>query len=62
MENIIVVGAGLVGSLLSIYLTRAGFKVSIYERSIDPRQHIKKKQVALSILPYVNEDLERLMM
>jgi kynurenine 3-monooxygenase len=37
MENIIVVGAGLVGSLLSVYLARAGFKVSVYERNPDPR-------------------------
>ena len=37
MENIIIVGAGLVGSLLSVYLTRAGFKVSVYDRNPDPR-------------------------
>lgn len=38
MENMIIVGAGLVGSLLSVYLARAGFKVSVYERNSDPRQ------------------------
>jgi kynurenine 3-monooxygenase len=38
MENIIIVGAGLIGSLLSVYLARAGFKVSVYERNSDPRQ------------------------
>lgn len=38
MEHIIIVGAGLVGSLLSVYLARAGFKVSVYERNSDPRQ------------------------
>ncbi|MBE9167856.1 FAD-dependent monooxygenase [Pleurocapsales cyanobacterium LEGE 06147] len=38
MENIIIVGAGLVGSLLSVYLARAGFKVSVYDRNSDPRQ------------------------
>jgi kynurenine 3-monooxygenase len=37
MENIIIVGAGLVGSLLAGYLARAGFKVSVYERNSDPR-------------------------
>ena len=37
MENITIVGAGLVGSLLSIYLARAGFKVSVYDRNSDPR-------------------------
>ncbi len=36
-KEIIVVGAGLVGSLLSIYLTRRGYKVSIYERRGDMR-------------------------
>jgi kynurenine 3-monooxygenase len=38
MESIIIIGAGLVGSLLSIYLARAGFNVSVYERNSDPRQ------------------------
>ena len=37
MENIIIVGAGLVGSLLSVYLARVGYKVSVYDRSSDPR-------------------------
>lgn len=37
MENISIVGAGLVGSLLSVYLARAGFKVSVYDRNRDPR-------------------------
>jgi kynurenine 3-monooxygenase len=38
MEHIAVVGAGLVGSLLSLHLASLGFKVSVYERSQDPRQ------------------------
>ncbi|NEP01032.1 MAG: FAD-dependent monooxygenase [Symploca sp. SIO2E9] len=38
MEHAIIVGAGLVGSLLSLYLARADFKVSIFERNSDPRQ------------------------
>lgn len=38
MESTIIVGAGLVGSLLSVYLSRANFKVSIFERNLDPRQ------------------------
>lgn len=37
MESIIVVGAGLVGSLLSIYLAKAGYKVDVYERNPDVR-------------------------
>lgn len=35
--NIAIVGAGLVGSLLSIYLARRGYKVSLYERRNDMR-------------------------
>ncbi|MBI3520267.1 MAG: NAD(P)-binding protein, partial [Bacteroidetes bacterium] len=31
-KNITVVGAGLVGSLVSIYLAKRGYKVDIYER------------------------------
>ncbi len=38
MDNIIITGAGLVGSLLSVYLARVGFKVKVYERNSDPRQ------------------------
>lgn len=37
-KNIIIVGAGLVGSLLSIYLSKRGHKVSIYERRGDMRK------------------------
>jgi len=39
-RHIAVVGAGLIGSLLAIYLTRRGYKVSVYERREDPRKHI----------------------
>lgn len=35
MEEVVIVGAGLVGSLLSIYLARAGYKVTVYERNPD---------------------------
>lgn len=37
-KNITVVGAGLVGSLVSIYLAKKGHKVSIYERRPDMRK------------------------
>ena len=37
-KNIIIVGAGLVGSLLSIYLSKRGYKVRIYERRGDMRR------------------------
>ena len=37
-KEIVIVGAGLVGSLLSIYLAKRGYKVSIYERRGDMRK------------------------
>jgi kynurenine 3-monooxygenase len=39
-KNIAIIGAGLVGSLLSIYLARRGYKVSVYERRLDMRRHL----------------------
>lgn len=37
-KDITIIGAGLVGSLLSIYLARRGYKVNIYERRPDMRK------------------------
>ncbi|MBP8115840.1 MAG: FAD-dependent monooxygenase, partial [Chitinophagaceae bacterium] len=37
-KEITIIGAGLVGSLLSIYLAKRGHKVSIYERRSDMRR------------------------
>src|SRR6476620_7983131 len=37
-KEITLIGAGLVGSLLSAYLTRHGYKVTIYERRPDMRK------------------------
>jgi len=37
-KEVIIIGAGLVGSLLSIYLARRGYKVSVYERRGDMRK------------------------
>lgn len=37
-KQITIIGAGLVGSLLSIYLSKRGYKVSIYERRGDMRK------------------------
>lgn len=37
-QKIIIVGAGLTGSLLAIYLARRGFQVDIYERRPDMRK------------------------
>lgn len=38
-KHIAIVGAGLVGSLLSIYLAKRGYKVSVFERRSDMRVH-----------------------
>ena len=37
MKNITIVGGGLVGSLLAIFLAKRGHKVNVYERRADPR-------------------------
>ena len=37
-KSAIVVGAGLVGSLWAVYLSKAGYKVTIYERRPDIRR------------------------
>src|SRR4051812_26606393 len=37
-KEIIILGAGLVGSLFSIYMSRRGYKVKIYERRPDMRK------------------------
>ena len=40
MPNIVLIGAGLAGSLLSIYLARRGFQIDVYERRPDMRKTI----------------------
>lgn len=46
-KEITIIGAGLVGSLLSIYLSKRGYKVVIFERRKDMRQ--QKMQAGRSI-------------
>ncbi len=46
-KEVIIVGAGLVGSLLSIYLSKRGYKVKIFERRPDMRK--EKMSVGRSI-------------
>ncbi len=38
MKQVTVVGAGLVGSLWSIYLAKRGYRVEVFERRADPRK------------------------
>ena len=37
-KKVIIVGAGLVGSLWAVYMAKAGYKVPIYERRPDIRK------------------------
>ena len=37
-KKVIIVGAGLVGSLWAVYMAKAGYKVTIYERRPDIRK------------------------
>ena len=37
-KNVVIIGAGLVGSLWAVYLSKAGYKVTIYERRSDIRK------------------------
>ncbi len=46
-KDITIIGAGLVGSLLSIYLSRRGYKVKVFERRGDMRK--EKMQAGRSI-------------
>src|SRR5262249_10774939 len=34
-----IVGTGLAGTLLAVYLARAGYRIELYEKRADPRAH-----------------------
>ena len=38
MEKVVIVGAGLVGSLQAIYMAKKGYEVEVYERRADMRK------------------------
>ena len=48
-KKIIIVGAGLVGSLWAVYMRKAGYKVVIYER----RSDILIDQICYSVVYYL---------
>ncbi len=50
-NNVVIIGAGLTGSLLAIFLAKRGFQISIYEKRGDIRQLMpdKKRTIAMSI-------------
>jgi kynurenine 3-monooxygenase len=39
-KHIAIVGGGLVGSMLSLYLAKRGYKISVFERRSDMRKHV----------------------
>jgi kynurenine 3-monooxygenase len=49
MTSAIVVGGGLGGSLLALYLSRRGYSVDVFERHDDERSHRAGKRPALNI-------------
>jgi kynurenine 3-monooxygenase len=48
-QHIAIAGAGLVGSLLSIYLAKRGFKVSVFERRPDMRKNLLDKGRSINL-------------
>ena len=44
-KQIIIIGAGLVGSLLSIYLSKRGYSVRVYERRGDMRKEAMRAEI-----------------
>lgn len=49
MTHVTIVGAGLVGCLLSVYLAQAGHEVTVFEQIPDPRQVTPKSNRSISI-------------
>jgi kynurenine 3-monooxygenase len=49
MEPIIIVGAGLVGTVLSLFLKKRGFNVTIYERSPDLRECVNSRRPSVNL-------------
>jgi kynurenine 3-monooxygenase len=49
--RVLIIGAGLAGSLLAVYLARAGWKVELVERRADPRirRHAAGRSINLAI-------------
>jgi kynurenine 3-monooxygenase len=48
-KSVAIVGAGLVGSLLAIYLAKRGYKVTVYERRLDMRQHLIERGRSINL-------------
>ena len=51
-QETIIVGAGLAGSLLAIYLAQKGFKVRVYERRPDLRKANISAGRSINLAPF----------
>src|SRR5690606_28838598 len=51
MTHVTIVGAGLVGCLLSAYLAQAGHEVTIFEQAPDPREvtPISNRSISITV-------------
>jgi kynurenine 3-monooxygenase len=43
------VGSGLAGTLLAVYLARAGYRVDLYEKRADPRTHAQERGRSINL-------------
>lgn len=48
-KHIAIIGAGLVGSLLSVFMARRGYQVSVFERRPDPRDNDTAKGRSINL-------------
>lgn len=49
MKNVTIVGCGLVGCLLAIFLAREGYNVTVYERDTDPRERVTPSNRSINV-------------
>jgi kynurenine 3-monooxygenase len=48
-KNIAIIGGGLVGSLLAIFLSKRGYSISVYERRTDPRNQLSDEGRSINL-------------
>lgn len=48
-RNVSIIGAGLVGSLLGIMLSKKGYKVTVFEKRTDPRLHTLQNNRSINL-------------
>jgi kynurenine 3-monooxygenase len=62
MADILIVGSGLVGSVLSIYLARAGYRTLVFDRSVDYRRlnEVSDRSINLTLCERGLQALDRI--